>query len=140
MNSRWADWPVGRSLSTLSLTPTVSDIVAMSLATRDFHPVHHDVSVARALGHPEVFLNIMSTSALVERFVLEGLGGMRARLVSLKLRLGVPHYAGETLTLEGEVVESAPEGENPSVEVAFSGSNGRGRHVHGVVRLARAAG
>jgi acyl dehydratase len=129
------DWPVGRTLAPLRVTPGLSDIVQMSIATRDFHPVHHDAETARRLGHPAPFLNIMSTSALVERFVREALGHP-VRLVALSLRLGVPHHAGETLTFEGEIAaRSAADGAAPACEVRFSGSNRLGRHVHGTLRL-----
>ena len=112
-----------------------SDIVAMSLATRDFHPVHHDVEVARALGHPDLFINIMTTAGLVERFVRQWCGSV-GRVASLKLKLGVPHYAGETLVLKGDVsnVAQGPDG-LCWVEVSFIGSNPRGQHASGHVRI-----
>ena len=56
---------VGDVLPALDLPIGRSDIVAMSIATRDFHPVHHDVDTARALGHPGLFINIMTICGLV---------------------------------------------------------------------------
>jgi acyl dehydratase len=124
-------WP--DALPPLAVTPSLSDIVQMSLATRDFHPVHHDPATARALGHPAPFLNIMGTSALVERFVRQAFGpGVQLR--SLSLRLGVPHHAGQTLTFEGRV--SACDPAAGTGEVTFTATNALGRHAHGAVQVA----
>jgi acyl dehydratase len=126
---------IGDALPVLEVVIGRSDIVAMSLATRDFHPVHHDVDAARALGHPNLFINIMTTAALIERFIRQWRGSV-GRVASLALKLGVPHYAGEMLVLKGEVstVAQRPDG-LCWVEVTFVGSNPRGQHASGQVRL-----
>jgi uncharacterized OB-fold protein/acyl dehydratase len=81
----------------ISLTPTL--VVATALATRDFTPVHHDVELARAQGSKDIFLNILTTMGLVQRYVLENNPGVV--LEGIKVRLGAPAYAGDTLTLTG---------------------------------------
>lgn len=134
MNSRsFDDIQVGECLPTLELPIGLTDVVAMAVATRDFHPVHHDVEHARSLGHPSVFLNILSSNALVERFVSEW-AGSDARLVSVRIKLGVPTYAGDCLVMKGEVSARAGDG-GRWVEVAVSGTSARGTHVSGAVRL-----
>ena len=130
----FSDLQVGDVLPTLEIVIGMSDIVAMSIATRDFHPVHHDAQTARALGHPTLFINIMTTAGLVERFVRSWCGP-QGRLGALKLKLGVPHYAGEALVLAGSVAAQGKDDAGSWVDIAFTGSNPRGRHASGQVRI-----
>jgi acyl dehydratase len=126
---------VGEALPVLEVPIGVSEIVAMSIATRDFHPIHHDPERARAAGHPALFLNMMSTAGLVERFVRQW-AGEGVRLARLSLKLGIPHYAGETLSLSGQVVGQGEDAAGPWTDIAFTASNPRGTHASGQVRVA----
>ncbi|WP_018655432.1 OB-fold domain-containing protein [Actinomadura flavalba] len=81
----------------IALTPTF--VIATALATRDHTPVHHDPALARAQGSQDIFLNILTTIGLVQRYALEREPG--AELASIAVRLGAPAYAGDTLTLTG---------------------------------------
>lgn len=96
-----SDWPPLE----LPLTPTF--VISTAIATRDFTPVHHDVALARAQGSQDIFLNILTTMGLVQRYVLENDPG--ATLAAIKVRLGAPAYAGDTLTFtatrDGDTVE-----------------------------------
>ncbi|MBC6462040.1 OB-fold domain-containing protein [Actinomadura sp. HBU206391] len=107
----------------IPLTPTF--VIATALATRDFTPVHHDVGLARAQGAKDIFLNILTTMGLVQRFVTEALPGVTVE--SSAVRLGVPAYAGDTLTLTGRLVDDR------TVEVR--GAVALGDHVTATVRL-----
>ncbi|GAB3666351.1 hypothetical protein GCM10027589_31410 [Actinocorallia lasiicapitis] len=88
-----SDWPALE----LPLTPTF--VIATALATRDFTPVHHDTALARAQGSQDIFLNILTTMGLVQRYVLDSVPG--ASIADLKVKLGAPAYAGDTLVLTG---------------------------------------
>ena len=129
-----ADLHPGVELAQMDIPIGVSDIVAMSIATRDFHPVHHDTAVARALGHPGLFINIMTTSGLIERFVHarcpEG-----ATLRSLKLKLGVPHHADTVLSLSGTVEKAGLDAGVPWAELSITAGNPLGRHAAAQVRV-----
>lgn len=125
---------VGDTLPQRSFDIGLSDVVAMSLATRDFHPVHHDAHAASKLGHRSVFINIMTTAALIETFVRAWCGS-QGRLAALRLKLGVAHYAGESLLVSGEVTERGEDEHGHWVTVEFSASNPRGRHASGLVRV-----
>ncbi|MDX6429078.1 MAG: 3-oxo-4,17-pregnadiene-20-carboxyl-CoA hydratase alpha subunit [Streptosporangiaceae bacterium] len=117
---------------TIPLTPTF--IIATALATRDFTPVHHDTELAQAQGSKGIFLNILTTMGLVQRYVTEQIPG--AVLESIKVRLGAPAYAGDTLRLTGRVVEPA-DGDPPSAAtVEVRGAVSLGDHVTATVRLA----
>jgi uncharacterized protein len=115
----------------VSVTPTV--VVATALATRDFYPVHHDRDFAERGGAKDIFLNILTTTGMVQRYVTDWAGdGAVVRAISI--RLGVPCYAGDTLTFSGTAAEAA----NGELKVAVTGSCSLGDHVTGTVRLAAA--
>jgi hypothetical protein len=48
----------------LPLTPTV--VVSTAIATRDFQDVHHDRDRAQAAGSKDIFVNILTSTALCE--------------------------------------------------------------------------
>ncbi|MET8863245.1 MaoC/PaaZ C-terminal domain-containing protein [Nonomuraea sp. NPDC004580] len=89
---------------TIELTPTV--VISTALATMDLTPVHHDTALARAQGSKDIFLNILTTMGLVERYVTDW-AGPGAVIKAIDVRLGVPAYAGDRLTFSGTVVEGA---------------------------------
>ena len=57
---------------TLEVTPTV--VVSTAIATRDFYPVHHDRDYAERGGSKDIFLNILTTTGLVQRYVTDWAG------------------------------------------------------------------
>jgi uncharacterized OB-fold protein/acyl dehydratase len=107
----------------IELTPTF--VISTALATRDFTPLHHDTALARAQGSKDIFLNILTTMGLVQRYIIERVPG--AVLDGISVRLGVPAYAGDTLTITGRVVDAT------TVEVR--GMVSPGDHVTATVRL-----
>lgn len=121
---------IGATLPALSidLTPTV--VISTALATMDFTPVHHDVALARAQGSADIFLNILTTMGLVERYVTDW-AGPEAVIRQVNVKLGVPAYAGDRISFDGTVVSYA-DGEF-SVEVR--GKVSLGYHATGTVTL-----
>jgi len=126
---------VGSALAPYERLVTHSDIVFMSLATRDFHPVHHNLEVARALGHAALFLNSSSTAALIERFLLSAFEG-RWRIRSLTLRLGAPHHAGRRIEVAGSVTASRGIGGDREIDITLQARNEDGVHASGTATLA----
>ncbi|PZG15030.1 MaoC/PaaZ C-terminal domain-containing protein [Nonomuraea aridisoli] len=112
----------------IDLTPTL--IISTALATRDFTPVHHDTALARAQGSKDVFLNILTTMGLVQRFVTDW-AGPRAVVERIDVRLGVPAYAGDRLTFGGTVTSR----EGGRVTVRVRGRVSLGDHATGTVTL-----
>jgi uncharacterized OB-fold protein/acyl dehydratase len=111
----------------LGVTPTF--IVATAIATRDFYPVHHDRDFAVQGGSKDIFLNILTTTGLVQRYVTDW-AGPEAIVRSISIRLGAPCYAGDTLTFSGR---ASADGEDQLVTV--TGACSLGNHVTGTVRL-----
>ncbi|MBK8731197.1 MAG: MaoC family dehydratase [Tetrasphaera sp.] len=123
---------VGDLLPAVEVPLTRTSIVATALATRDFQDVHHDPTLAQERGSKDVFMNILTTNGICERYMC-GWAGPAARLKKLSIRLGAPNYAGDTMTLTGEVTEV----DGDRVTVAVVGTNSLGSHVSGtaVVQL-----
>jgi hypothetical protein len=113
---------------TIDVTPTF--IVSTALATRDFQDVHHDRDRAVAGGAKDIFLNILTSTGLVQRYVGEWVGPT-AVVRGVSVRLGVPCHAYETLTLSGQVTQR----EGAEVTVAVVGRVSNGEHVAGTVTL-----
>jgi uncharacterized OB-fold protein len=107
----------------IDVTPTF--VISTALATRDFQDVHHDRDRARAGGARDIFLNILTTTGLVQRYVSASLPD--AEFESISIRLGVPCHAGDTLTFTGRISGDGA--------VRVTGACSLGDHVTAVVRL-----
>ncbi|WP_425480787.1 acyl dehydratase [Sciscionella sediminilitoris] len=126
---------IGTTLPALRIEVTPTVVISTALATRDFQDVHHDRDAAVQRGSKDIFLNILSTTGLVQRFVTEW-GGRNCLVRGVSIKLGVPCYAGDTLTITGSVRESVREAGEEQYVVAVSGTCGLGEHVRGTVRFA----
>ncbi|WP_067668219.1 MaoC family dehydratase [Nocardia miyunensis] len=114
----------GNALPELVIHADPTFVVSSALATRDFQDVHHDRDKAVQRGSKDIFVNILTDTGLVQRFVTDW-AGPGAIVKSLALRLGVPLYAGDTLTLSGTV--TAVEG--PQVHIDVVGRDSLGDHI-----------
>lgn len=119
---------IGTRLPQLTIDVTPTFVISTALATRDFQDVHHDRDAAVMRGSKDIFLNILTDTGLVQRFVTDW-AGPEAFVRSIRIRLGVPCYAYDTLVLSGEVV--AQDGDEVTVRV--SGRGNLGEHVAGTV-------
>ena len=121
---------VGDVLPELAIEASVKNIVATALASRDYQDVHHDIASAQERGSKTIFTNILTSNGYVLKYVTDHFGPLSVIKTS-KIRLGVPNYAGELLTLTGSV--TAVDGS--LVEVAVRGTNSLGDHVTGTVTV-----
>jgi hypothetical protein len=117
-------------LPPLEIPITTTLIVAGALASRDYQDVHHDSALAKQRGAQDVFMNILTTNGLVGRFITDW-AGPDATLEAVDIRLGVPNYPGDSMTLTGRVTSV----DGVHVTVDIRGANARGDHVSGTVRL-----
>jgi hypothetical protein len=116
----------------LTVDVNTTFVVASALATRDFTKVHHDRAFAVASGSKDIFVNILTTTGLVQRFV-SSWAGHQAIFRSVKIRLGAPCYAGDTLTFTGQVTEHTADSEADRYEIAVVGKCSLGNHVTSTV-------
>jgi len=121
---------VGDVLPELTIEATPTFVISTALATRDFQDVHHDRDLAQQRGSKDIFVNILTDTGLVQRFVTDW-AGPRAVIKSISLRLGVPWYAYDTLTLSGTVTEI----DDGVLTLDVVGTNSLGDHITSNVTL-----
>ena len=130
----YADINIGDKIPDLDIPITASLISCAALATRDFEPCHHDKTVAQSMGLPDVFMNILTSQALMARFVTDW-SGPEAVMKALKVKLGAPNVPGMTMTVSGEIVEKNDS--EKSIKVDVTGENNIwGMHMSGSVQIA----
>jgi hypothetical protein len=125
----------GQALPELVIDVTPTFVVAGAIATRDFQDVHHDRARAVERGGKDIFVNILTTTGLVQRYVTDW-AGPEALVRKIAIRLGAPCYAGDTLTFSGRVAAGAGDtaaGGEYVVEV--TGRCRLGDHVTGTVHV-----
>jgi acyl dehydratase len=123
---------IGQTVPELIIPITRTMIVATALASRDYEDVHHDPDRAREKGSADIFMNILTSNGLVERYV-RGWSGPAARLTALKIRLGAPNYPGDAMRLNAKV--SAIDSGAGTVVVEVTGSNSLGTHLAGTAEV-----
>lgn len=122
----------GQTLPPLAFPVTASAIVAGAIATNDFQNVHHDKAAAEATGVPDIFMNILTTNGLVQRFVTDW-AGPTARIRRIAIRLGAPNFVGDSMEMTGEV--AAIDAASRSADIKVSGRNSIGEHVTSTVTI-----
>jgi hypothetical protein len=115
---------VGTVLPELKIHGDPTFIISTAIATRDYQDVHHDRDLAQAKGSKDIFVNILTDTGLVQRFLTDW-AGPTAFIKSIGLRLGVPWYAYDTITFSGEVTAV----EDGLITVKVFGRNSLGDHV-----------
>lgn len=130
-----AEVQVGAALPEESIEVTPTFVVSTALATRDFQDVHHDRDLAHAKGSQDIFVNILTTTGIAQRYVTDW-AGPEALVRGVSVKLGVPCYAYDTLTLFGQVLDRVVEDGETRFSVEVLGRNGTGEHVRGTVRVA----
>lgn len=123
---------VGQDLPVEVIAISTRMVVGTAIATRDFQDVHHDSKAACDAGVPDVFMNILTTNALVGRYVTDW-AGPHARICKIDVKLGAPNFPGDSMTLAGSV--QSIDTDSGRVVVAVVGNNQLGSHVIGSVTL-----
>jgi hypothetical protein len=126
---------VGAELPAWELPVTPTLVVSTAIATRDFQDVHHDRDLAVRRGSKDIFLNILTSTGLVQRYVTDW-AGPRALVRGVSIRLGVPAHPNDPLTFTGSVTEQVEQDGEQRYLVVVRGSNSLGDHVTGTVTIA----
>jgi hypothetical protein len=122
------------TLPELVIEASTTFVVSSAIATRDFQDVHHDRDRAQQRGSKDIFVNILTTTGLVQRFVTDW-AGPQAIVRSVAIRLGAPCYAGDTLTFTGQAEPAEPGTGGTEYLVRVTGRCSLGDHVTGTVRV-----
>jgi acyl dehydratase len=127
---------VGDTLPTWEVPITPTLVVSTAISTRDFQDVHHDRDIAQAAGSKDIFVNILTSTALVERYVTDWAHQRTAHwdteVRGIAIRLGAPAYPYDTLTFTGSVASV----EDGLATLTVTGSVSLGDHVIGTVQVA----
>lgn len=109
-------------------------IVSTAIATRDFQDVHHNRDVAQSRGSQDIFMNILTTAGLVQRWIGDWAGD-DVTFHNIKIGLGAPNYPGDIMTMSGAVsdVASGPDGNR--ITIGYIGRNAVGAHVTGTAEI-----
>jgi uncharacterized protein len=134
-----ADTPVvektpGADLPPFDLDVTATVVVAGAIASRDFMPVHHDRDYAQAQGAPDLFMNILTTTGYVTRYVTDW-AGPRAVVQRLGIRLGGPAVPGLPLHFTGSISDQRDVDGHYAIEVTLRAANDLGDHATGTVEI-----
>ncbi len=112
------------TLPELVIEASTTFVISSAIATRDFQDVHHDRDRAVQRGSQDIFVNILTTTGLVQRFVTDW-AGPQAIVRNVAIRLGAPCYAGDTLTFTGQAEPASPT--SPASPAGPAGSAGSAR-------------
>ena len=123
---------VGDLLPELSIDITSKLITGAAIASRDYQNVHHDQDAARALGSPNIFMNILTTNGFVGRYITDWTGPSGI-VKKVSIRLGAPNYTGDAMVMIGEVI--GKDDSDQSIELKVTGTNAIGDHVVGNVTV-----
>jgi acyl dehydratase len=99
-------------------------LVQYAGASGDFNPIHWNEEFAKSVGLPGVIGHGMLSMAVAARAV-SAFAGDPAAIKRLKVRFSAMIQPGQTLTVQGQVVEA----DGRTVHLAFSGDNDTGDRV-----------
>lgn len=115
----------GPEWSTDPVTRTM--IVRYAGASGDFNPIHHDETLAQAVGYPSVFAHGMFTAGLLAHYLTDWLGTGSLRRFRVRFKRQV--WPGDTLHFRSEVVRKFEEAGEGRVEVRADVLNQAGEVV-----------
>lgn len=126
---RLDDVRVGEELPPCPVPIGARLIIAGAVASRDFSDIHHSDEAAVRRGLPGICMNGTTSAGLCSRYLTDW-AGPEAILRRLDVRLGVPNFAHDTMTMSGSVRSKQDDGTN-RIEIALRAYNRRGDHVRG---------
>jgi 3-hydroxybutyryl-CoA dehydratase len=100
---KWSDLYIGMKHD-FEAKFTAADASTFALISGDTNPLHTDAEYAGAAGFPGTVLFGMLTSSLYSQLVGVYLPGKFALLQGIDIDFNAPSFAGERLTVAGEVV------------------------------------
>lgn len=101
---------------------TYRNVVMNPGATGDYFPGHYDPAYAQRQGQPTIYANSLHLFGLLDRALMDW-AGPASFLVRRNVRLHSSLYAGDTVTVSGEV--TAREGDQAVVQLQMTAQDGR---------------
>jgi len=97
-------------------------------ASGDFNPMHHDDTVAQAVGYPSVFGHGMFSAGVLSGYVtrwIGGVGNLRAYSTRFKTQL----WPGDTITCTATVTRKYKEGDENRIDADLVVTNQDGKEL-----------
>ena len=127
----WDELEEGYELPAHTRDITATLVVGGAIsATHDYAFVHHDHRAARSAAAEDVFMNILTTNGLIGKYLTDWCGST-GEIKSITLRLAVPNYPGDQMTITGRVTKKYEKENSKLVEIEFIGKNSLGNHASG---------
>jgi acyl dehydratase len=106
---------------------TRTHFVKYAGASGDFNPMHHDDTVAKAVGYPSVFGHGMFTAGVLSHYVTDWVGLENLR--KFRVRFTGQVYPGDTLTFGAKVTRKYKENDENRVDADLSVANQEGKVI-----------
>ena len=113
----FTDWPTVENVSR-------SHFVKYAGASGDFNPMHHDDTVATAVGYPSVFGHGMFTAGVLSHYTTDwlGVGNLKKFGVRFKAQL----FPGRTLSITAKVTKKYKEGDENLIDAELAVTDDQG--------------
>lgn len=96
-------------------------------ASGDFNPMHHDDSIAQAVGYPSVFGHGMFTAGVLSHYLTDWFGVENIRKFKVRFRKQV--WPGDTLSVQAKVLRTYEESGEHRADVEANVVNQKGEVV-----------
>jgi len=106
---------------------TRTHFVKYAGASGDFNPMHHDDTVAKAVGYPSVFGHGMFTAGVLSHYVTDWVGLENLR--KFRVRFTGQVYPGDTLTFAAKVTRKYKEADENRIDADLSVANQEGKVI-----------
>ena len=100
----WDDVNEGDELPAVDFNLTVQRMVMSAASNRDFATIHHNTTMGKAAGSPDMFLNNVSCLQLWERVISDWIG-VYGRVKKVSFRITHFHAAGDIVKTSGKVIK-----------------------------------
>lgn len=115
---------VNKQLKSWDVPISATLIAGLAAATFDFNDVHMDKEAAKAAGADDIYLNILGSSALLNRYLTDNLGP-EVWIDNAQISLHSQTYPGDILTFAGDFSAPPESGDSPTtLDVTVSNVRG----------------
>lgn len=107
---------------------TRTHFVKYAGASGDFNPMHHDDTVAQAIGYPSVFGHGMFTAGVMSGYVTRMIGGV-ANLRKFSTQFRGQVWPGDTITFTARITRAYAENGENRVDMDLAATNQGGKAI-----------
>ncbi len=126
----WEDVEEGLELPTVTRDITSTTVVSCAIASRDFMPIHHDRDYAQKAGLKDIFVNTPTIYGFAGKYLTDW-SGPEGEPKEIALRLMMPCFPGDTMTMTGKVAKKYTDAGQHLVDIEFTFAVPLGPHCTG---------